>query len=230
MTSEFPDSYNDSTGLSTTGQAKLVDTVFDHWQDLAEAMRIPWMGDQLLAIASITAECLQRVDSIECAMPDITGEESAGTDDVAAEVQHDDSDVGAAPADVSMGSQDPPAAPADQGSDVCVQCPKCSTGFTGNQPKVNLCIHINSGCLEKSGPFSEAEKARLRALDLADCKKCGKWMARRSVNSQRHKKVCKNDRRQPDDAASDGDDGSMPPKPGRYGVYGDSPPLGLRCS
>ena len=87
MTSQFPDSYNDSTGLSTTGRAKLVDTMFDHWQDLAEAMRIPWMGDQLLAIASITAECLQRVDSIECAMPDITGEESAGTDDVAAEVQ-----------------------------------------------------------------------------------------------------------------------------------------------
>jgi len=177
MTSEFPDSYNDSTGLSTTGRAKLVDTMFDHWQDLAEAMRIPWMGDQLLAIASITAECLQRLDSVECAMPDITGEESAGTDDVAAEVQHDDSDVGAAPADVSMGSQDPPAAPTDQGSDVCVQCPKCSTGFTGNQPKVNLCIHINSGCLEKSGPFSEAEKAQLRALDLTDCKKSGKWMA-----------------------------------------------------
>jgi hypothetical protein len=107
MTSEFPDSYNDSTGLSTTGRAKLVDTMFDHWQDLAEAMRIPWMGDQLLAIASITTECLQRVDSTECAMPDITGEESAGTDDVAAEVQHDDSDVRAAPADVSMGSQDP---------------------------------------------------------------------------------------------------------------------------
>ena len=42
---------------------------------LAEAMRIPWMGDQLLAIASITAECLQRLDSVECAMPDITGEE-----------------------------------------------------------------------------------------------------------------------------------------------------------
>ena len=47
-------------------------------------------------------------------------------------------------------------------------------------------------------------------------------MAQRSVNSQRHKKVCKNDRQQPDDAASDSDNGSMPLKPGRYGVYGDS--------
>ena len=147
MTSEFPDSYNDSTGLSTTGRAKLVDTMFDHWQDLAEAMRIPWMGDHLFkSLGHRVDECLQRLDSVECAMPDITGEESAGTDDVAAEVQHDDSDVRAAPADVSMGLQDPPAAPTDQDSDVCVQCLKCSTGFTGNQPKVNLCIHINSGC------------------------------------------------------------------------------------
>ena len=89
---------------------------------------------------------------------------------------------------------------------------------------MNLCIHINNGCLAKSGPFSEADKARLRALDLADCKKCGKWMARRSVNSKRHKQVCKNDRHEAGEAGSEDGDADVPPKPGRYGVYGDSPP------
>ena len=93
ITSERPDSYNDSTGSSTTGRAKLLDNMFDHWQDLAETLRIPWMGDQLLAIAAITAECLQQVNSIECDMSDNTGEESAGTGDVAAEAQHSVSDV-----------------------------------------------------------------------------------------------------------------------------------------
>ena len=36
-----------------------------------------------------------------------TGEESAGTDDVVAEVEHSACDVGAAPADTLMGSQAP---------------------------------------------------------------------------------------------------------------------------
>ena len=129
------------------------------------------MGDELLANASITTERLQRANAVDCGMTDNKGKMSAGTDNVPAKVQPDTSDAEAAPADTLMGSQAPPEAPADHGSGVCVQCPKFSTGFTGNQPKVNLCIHINSGCLARASLFSEADKARLRAMDLADCKK-----------------------------------------------------------
>ena len=89
---------------------------------------------------------------------------------------------------------------------------------------MNLCIHINNGCLAKSGPFSEADKAQLQALDLTDCKKCGKWMACHSVNSKQHKQVCKNNQHEAGEAGSEDSDADAPLKPGQYGVYGDSPP------
>jgi hypothetical protein len=216
MTSEMPDAFDSSTGLSTTRRATLIDNLFDNWQDLVETLHIPWMGDQHLAIASITAECLRQPSAVDCDMSDDVGRSDEPTSSAA--------DDAAAAADAQQASQELSQSTAGQGTDHCVQCPKCSTGFTSNQPKVNLCIHINSGCLAKSGPFSEADKARLRALDLADCKKCGKWMARRSVNSKRHKQVCKNDRHEAGEAGSEDGDADVPPKPGRYGVYGDSPP------
>ena len=50
-------------------------------------------------------------------------------------------------------------------------------------------------------------------------------MARRSVNSKRHKAVCKNDRHAPDVGDDDdADDDSEQVKPGTYGVHGDTIP------
>ena len=85
-------------------------------------------------------------------------------------------------------------------------------------------VPVNNGCLTKSGPFSEADKAQLQALDLADCKKCGKWMACRSVNSKQHKQVCKNNQHEAGEAGSEDSDADVPLKHGWYSVYSDSLP------
>ena len=106
-------------------------------------------------------------------------------------------------------------------ADFCVQCPKCDIGFTGGQPKVNLCKHLNEKCIPKLGALTEPQKARLRTLDLAACKRCGKWMARRSAHGKKHALKCKFDSQAPGEA-NDDDDG--PVKPGRFGTYGDDIP------
>jgi hypothetical protein len=127
MTSERPDAFDSSTGLPTTRRATLIDNLFDNWQDLVETLHIPWMGDQHLAIASITAECLRQPNVNDCDMSVDAGmdrepasgnaaAESAGGQDAAL------SD-GAAAAGAQQASQDMSEASASQGSGRCVQCP-----------------------------------------------------------------------------------------------------------
>ena len=133
MTSEMPNAFNSSTGLSTTQQAALINNLFNNWQDLIETLHIPWMGSQHLAIASITAECMQQPSAVNCDMSDDAGRSDKLTSSAA--------DGVVAAADAQKASQELSQSTAGQGTDQCVQCPKCSTGFTGNQLKAGEPMH-----------------------------------------------------------------------------------------
>ena len=224
MTSEMHDSFGTSTGLSHDMRSRLLDMCFDNWEDLVNDLRISWMGTKHLAIASSTADCLQLTANPVAEQPG-AGPESepdvempaADNGSESAEAPHHRLDDAAAPIDNDM--QD---ANARSDADCLVQCPQCQQGFTGNQSKVRLCSHLHQHCIPNRGELSEQSKARLRALDLGHCKKCDKWMARRSVNSKRHKAVCKNDQHAPDE--DDAGEDSEQVKPGKYGVHGDTIP------
>jgi hypothetical protein len=103
--------------------------------------------------------------------------------------------------------------------DGVVYCPRvgCSTSFSGPQAKLNLCRHLDRVCLQRDKPLAYSEMAKVRKMELAQCKVCTKFMSARNYR-ERHSKVCK---QLDTDAAEQ-------IVHGRYGKYGSECPYFIK--
>ena len=169
LTSEFPSSFESATGLSEKVQDKLVSSQFAGWAEVAEKIFVPAKSTSHLAIAQIVQDLLHKESTGSRLPPDSRQLAAAASPALSAQ------NSAASSPRLSQGDVEPLSSQPEELPGV--HCPKgCGKSFCGSKARYNLGYHLLDQCVPLLGPLTGSEKAKLRSMDMADCKHCGRWM------------------------------------------------------